>query len=225
MRPTNFLLFILILLTGAGCLESSFSSEEKRVVIFFTADGVGEDVVAGNDTLRVEEFKFSLDRFNLHAANDVVLQTSSDVTALIFGYNEQINGERLILDVGLGFKDVTDFSGYEIFLEPVENRGNILDDDFFGDGQNYSVIIKGDVNGNNFVFRSSQSFQKMFEISNVSLDSENETLVLRKTIDLEDVLINQEGDLIDPENNENESQIVNNIEAGLTLEASAETFF
>lgn len=225
MRYLKLITLLIFILPLSGCLKSSFESEEKRLSIFFEVDGLGETHHFGDETLEIVEFKFPLDRFNLYAANDVVLQTRGEIAGLIFAYTDQITQERLIIDIGLGFSDVTDFYGYEIFLEPLSSRGNIIDGDFFGTNQNYSVIIKGTKNGNEFELKSTLAFSKYYDLGNVQLTSNNETLIIQKTIGIKDVFTGQNGGLLDPENSEDESSIVNNIEQYLNVNAAAGSFF
>lgn len=224
----NFLKAILLFLIAiflTGCLKSSLESEEKRISIFFKVDGLGEALEYGDTTLEIEEFKFPLDRFNLFAADDVVLQTRDEVAGLIFSYTDQISQERLIIDIGLGFSDVTDFFGYEMFLEPLTSRGSILDDDFFGQNQNYSVIIKGTKNGEDFEMKSTLEFSKNFNLGNVQLTTSNETLIIQKSLGIEGIFEGPDGEFLDPTIAASESAIINNIEQLLEVNASAGSFF
>lgn len=224
MKRNLFTIFTLLSLSlFISCLNSSVESEEKRVSIFFSALNIGEDLEIGDNVINVDEFKFSLDRFNLYAEEDVVLQTGGNVDALIFAYNEEIRNQRLVLDVGLGFSDVENFTGYEIFFEPVDDDANILDSDFFGSDQNYSQIIRGTVNEVEFVFKASYIFEKLYDITRVQLNDREETLVISSFIDLEDVFIDENGDFLDPTVEENEQLIMAKIEENLSAGFGSES--
>jgi len=214
---------ILTILSISSCITSSVVSEEKRVSIFFSALNIGEDLQVEDNIINIREFKFALSKFNLFAEGDVVLQTTGDVEALIFAYSESNRSQRLILDVGLGFTDVENFTGYEMILEPVTDSASILDSDFFGGGENFSQVIRGTVNGTEFEFKSSISFDKFFEINGVQLTETEETLLITKFIDLEDVFVNSEGEFLDPTLEENEPVIMNNIKENLTVNFNSES--
>jgi len=224
-RSVLLILTIVTILTASSCISSSVESEEKRVSIFFSVANIGEDIQIDEDVINIEEFKFSLDRFNLYAENDVVLQSSGDVGAFLFAYTDEITSQRLILDVGLGFSDVEIFTGYEIFFEPVENGANILDADFFGSGDNYSQVIRGTVNEVDFEFKASFTFEKFYDINEVQLTDREETLVISKFIDLEDVFVDTSGNFLDPTVQENEVLIMQNIEQNLIANFGSESVF
>ena len=213
----------MILLALSSCISSSVEVGEKRVSVFFTVFNIGDELRIGDDIVQVSEFKFALSRFNLFAEGDVVLQTSGDVEALIFAYTQDFTSQRLILDVGLGFSNVENFTGYEMFLEPVGENASILDPDFFGESENFSQVISGTVNENEFEFKTSISFERFFDITGVQLNDNEGSLVISKFIDLEDIFISSEGDFLDPTIEENEAEIMKNIEENLKVNFSAES--
>ena len=191
---------------------------EKRVSLYFNVDGVAEDLSAAEDTLRINEFKFSIRQFNL-SGDDIELGSSNNVKAFIFGYNESTENDRLVISVGLSISDNATFDSYKMFLSPVAKNASILDTDFIGNDGNYSIIIKGSLNQKNFTYRSKASFDREMSFDNVKLDNVSETIVLIKSINLDDVFFDGNGDLIDPTNSENSSVIVSNIRNALEIEA------
>lgn len=219
-----YLLSIIMILLLSSCVTSNRDQEQRRLALYFLANNVGNELTIGDTTLIVDEFKFALDRFNLYTANDLTLQTSGDVTALIYSYTRNLSGDRLILDVDLGFRDIDRFTGYEIFLEPVSSRTGVLDGDFFGQDTNYSVIIRGSVNELDFIFRSDKSFSSMYDFV-VDVGGREETLIIRNIIDVIEIFQNSNGQFIDPTMSENEQQIIDNIEQNLRVQASAGTIF
>lgn len=206
----------------ASCLSSDPPPAEKHVAMFFKADNIAETIEIDDNEIVIEEFKFAIDRFSLFGADDLELETSGILTAMIFAYTEEITDFRLIIDVGLGFSDDFHFDGYKMHLEPIQNRTGIMDDDFFSEEINYSVVIKGVVNEMSFEFKSSEEFEKRFDFNRVQLSEQNETIAFRKNIDLENVFINDEGGFLDPRDDENELEIINNIQNHLQIAASAE---
>jgi len=206
-----------------SCLSTDPPTEEKHVAMYFKADNIGETLEYGENVIEIEEFKFALDRFTLFGTDDLALETGGLITAMIFSYNENMENYRLIIDVGLGFSDDFRFEGYNMSLQPVQERRGIMDDDFFSEEGNYSVIIKGEVNDIGFEFKSSEEFEKMFNFSGVQLSEQNETITFRKSIDLQTIFSDEENNFLNPRDEENELQIIENIYNNLQLEASAES--
>lgn len=224
-RVLSILALMIILASSVSCISSTAETDEKRISIFFSVLNIGNELTVDDNTIQVRDFKFTLTRFNLYAENDIVLQSTGDVGGFIFGYTDEINVQRLILDVGLGFSDIENFNGFEIFFEPVGNNANIGDAEFFGSGENFSQVIRGTVNGVDFLFRSSISFEKLYEISGVQLTDREETLIVSSSIDLENVFIDEEGNFIDPTIEENEPLIMQNIEQNLIANFGSESVF
>ena len=225
MKFIKCLSFIITMMFISSCVTSSFESEEKRISISFEVTNLGTEIEIDDSVIIIEELKFPLERINLYAADDVILQTRSEVSALIFSYNQQMFEQRLIIEIGLGVSDVTEFLGYEIFLEPLSSRRNILDGDFFGASQNYSIIIKGSIDGQDFDMRTTESFTKLFDLNNVELSASNETLILEKSLNAVGIFEGQDGELLDPGDPANYAAIIGNVEQLLTVRASAGTVF
>lgn len=213
------LVSLLLLSVLSSC--SIFNSElevEKRISLYFSADQVDEDIVRQQDSLRIREVKFSVERFNLIGEN-IELGSSNNIRAFIFNYNQSSDDVKLVIDVGVGIADNITFNGYKMFLRPVANSADVRDNDFFGEEQNYSVIISGRYNDKNFTYRSSGQFDKEFSYDNVEVDNVAESLVIIKSLDMSEVFIGEDDLIIDPTNAENDSLIFNNIETGLQIEA------
>ncbi|MBO6585828.1 MAG: hypothetical protein JJ953_06960 [Gracilimonas sp.] len=218
---TKILLFIVAVSLVSAC--SIFNPDiqvEKRIALYFEVDEIAEDLQAGEDTLRVDEFKFSIGQFNLKG-DDIELGSSNSIRAFIFGYDENATDERLVIGVGLTIADNAVFNSYTMFLRPVAQGSNIVDDDFIGSNGNYSIIIKGTYNGKNFTYRSKANFTKELTFEDVKLNDDDETIVIIKSLDLKDVFYDENDNLIDPTNSDNSSQIIENIENSLTVEAFA----
>lgn len=224
-RLLSIVIVSTLVLSNISCISSTAETDEKRISIYFSVFNIGEELTVGEDTIRVSDFKFTLTRFNLYAENNVVLQSTGDVGGFIFGYTDQITVQRLILDVGLGFSDIENFTGFEIFLEPVNDNARIGDDEFFGEGENFSQVIRGVINDEEFLFRSSLSFEKFYEISGVQLNDSEETLLVSAFINLEDIFIDVDGNFLDPTIEENEPLIMQNIEQNLMANFGSESVF
>lgn len=225
MKIINYSVILILLLLTVGCITSSQDDELRRFAILFNASEVGEPLAIESDTIIVTDFKFAIDRFNLYSDTDVILQTGDEVTALIFAYTDVASGNKLILDVDMGVREVDTFREYEIFLEPVASRTNIFDEDFFGDDQNYSVIIRGTINSLPFTFRSSAAFEKSYPFEPVTLGENRETLTLLKKISMLDIFEDADGQFINPVLQANEEKIISNLENSLILEVGASSIF
>lgn len=225
MKFLKFTLYLFIIIFCSSCITSSIESEEKRFSLFFVVSNLGTEIEIGDSVIEIEEFKFPLEQINIYAADDVILQTRSEVSALIFSYNELMSEPRLIIEIGLGVVDITNFEGYEMFLNPLTNQRGILDGDFFGATQNYSVIIKGTIDGIEFDMRATDGFSKLFDLGNVELTNRNETLFIQKTIDAAEIFVGQNGELLDPRERSNYSAIVDNVERLIQVRAEAGSIF
>jgi hypothetical protein len=222
LKTTNMVLigaFIFL----SGCLTTQSNDIEKRVSLFFEVNGLDSNYESeiNTDSVSVNEFKFALDQFNLYTNDGLTLESSDNINAFIFGLRSTGVNQVLVIDVGLGFSDVTDFNGYEMFLSPIEEREGILDNDFFGEETNYSIIINGLYNGQTFTFRSSAIFNKNFNFDDVNLTNTAETLVIIKTVDIEEVFRDVDGSLLDPRDPDNSETIVDRIRQNISIESYA----
>ncbi|PWN05242.1 hypothetical protein [Rhodohalobacter mucosus] len=225
MLKYSLLFTLLAAVLISSCISSANITDEKRFGILFEADKVGEDLTIGDQAVNISEFKFALGSLTLTTEDDIAFETVERITALIFAYTEELIQERLIIEVGLGINNDLAFNRYTMFLEPVEDRSSIFDDDFFGADENYSVIIKGTIGEEEFEFKSSAVFDKEFSFNRVEVDAMNETLVLRKTIDLEDLFTDSNGDFIDPRVSQNEVPLINSVQENLQLSVTAEDLY
>lgn len=223
MRST-FIIFLIIIisfsvLSGCGVFDNEIQVE-KRLALFFRAQNLGDTLASEQDSLVITDFKFSVDRFVV-AGNNIELESSAGVSTFLFTYDLDANNERLVIEVGLGVADNFTFNNYSMFVEPVSDNANILDTDFFGDGETFSMIIKGDYNGRIFDFRISPTFEKVFSYDPVTLTDVNETLLLNKTINLESIFINPDGSILDPTDSDNETIIRERVSAFLEVQGFA----
>ncbi len=222
--------FLIIFIAGAfaGCrLETDAPTVPKRVELTFKADQIGEPLAVSDDTLMVEEFKFIVRKFNLITVDAETLQTTEERQSFIFGYNPNIQGERLILGVDIGFEDFEAFSGYEMFVDQARGEDNLLDQDFYDDPENYSIIAIGTFNRDTFFFTSTFSFDKSFEFDQiVHLDENNETLWINTLIDMEDLFIDAGSNtLLNPLDEEHRTEIESRFQTHLRVEATAASYF
>ncbi|NBC26108.1 MAG: hypothetical protein GVY08_04555 [Bacteroidetes bacterium] len=222
MKYTSIMLTVMVMALISGCIETSDPENPGRFEITFEVEDVGNELIAGTDTLVVNELKFSLEEFRITDVDSVVLGSEGNVDTFIFFHNDELPTENLVFSTSIGFVDVDEFIGYDIFVEPVKSSDNIADMDFFGEDENYSLIISGTINGSEFEYKSFPEFDRMFSFQPVSLTTNSETLLIEKTIDFRDLLVDPDtGELIDPRNEENRQRIDASFEDALRVSVSA----
>lgn len=222
MKNIALLLLGYFILT-TGCLKSDFDIQ-KRVEVLFFVENISEDLIFGSDTVNVTEFKYVLNSFRLTTQDSVVIQTDSDVNALIFSYDEAAAGDRIVISTGLGF-ELNDFVAYDMSLGPVEDGAPILDGDFFGGENNYSIIMKGSVNSTEFIFKSDILFNKRFDFDPVTVSDSEETIFIRSRLDVQDIFQDTEGAFLSPLGTSNKTKIEEEIEEELDIVAFKGTIF
>lgn len=222
MKYIPVMLMLMVTALVSACIETSDPENPGRFEITFEVEDVGSELIAGTDTLVVNELKFSMEEFRITDIDSVVLGSEGNVDTFIFFHNDQLPTENLVFSTSIGFDDVDQFIGYDIFVEPVKSSDNIADTDFFGEDENYSLIISGTINGSDFEYKSFPEFDRRYNFGPVSLTSNSETLLIEKTIDFRDLLIDPDtGGLIDPRNEENRERIDDSFEEALNISVSA----
>jgi hypothetical protein len=221
----SLILLLLTIVFTIGCLTTVEPMEEIRVSLFFDVDNIGVNIEDETNSLFVKEFKFAISRFNLAAEDDLVIEGGANVNTFIFAFTELMNEARLIFDAPLGFSEIEFFTGFTMFLEPVAGTAGILDNDFFGEEENFSTVIKGTINEIEFEFTSSAIFEKEFEFAPVSLTGTNMTLVILKSINLNELFLDDDGRVIDPTDSQNYDLIMERIENQITVSASSGSVF
>lgn len=216
---------IIILVSLLGCLSEPDVETARRVDIYFQGENLGESITRGDNVLVVEEFKFIVRKFQLVTIDSVVLESADNLNSLVFSYRDTFMGDRLVISLPLGLVDLDIFKGYTLFINRVRNTDNILDSDFFGDTENYSFVVHGVYNGQNFTIKVSDEFVRPFVLDPpVTLSDDKETLLIRTLLDVENVFIDaSDNSIIDPLDEGNYSAIFTLFRNNIRIEASAIT--
>jgi len=225
MRTYLYLLLIIGFgLIESSCLQSSFNVQ-KRFQLNYQATAVGRQFVLGEDSLTINEFKFSASNIRLITEDSTVIGTDGNVDALIFGYTTFDQLERFI--VGTPFMiQVNNFIGYEMDIDPVPSDASIVDSDFFDPENNYSLVVRGSYNGINFEWFESPVFDKSFTFERpIEVTNELETLYLLLESDLLDMFTNDDGVLLDPTDDDQKAEIIENMPDHFSMQAGAITNF
>lgn len=217
------LLGILGLALFAGCIQTPAPDVPKRVAILYNVENTGNEIATEQDTITVDVVKLLADKINIQFISDRILQTQPD--AIVMTYRSQFEGEdETIVATNIGLDDFQGFKGMELFIEPPKEGDTIQDNEFFDSPSNFSFIFTGNYNGKNISYKSSPVFQKDFSFDpNVELTNENETLIIKVTYDLRDILINPENNqILNPEDPDNQVKIDSLLQEAISVEASAE---
>ena len=205
-----------------ACLDTPAPDEDTRVELQFEVENLGKEYIVDADTIVVSEFKFAMDRFILVDSDSVVLGSSSQIDTYIFSYNDEATQENLILSTLLGFDGINDFVSYEMFVEPVRNSDRLSDTEFLGNSNNYSIVMNGRVNSADFSFKSSTSINKKFQFPVIEIRGNNETLLIKKTVDMDNLLFTDDGaTFVDPSEGTNTATIDSLFKLNINIEASA----
>lgn len=225
MRVLFPIVLLPLFLLLDGCIATSDPTIARDVEYLFNVDNVGKTITAGEDSIAVSEIKLLADKFNLVLNDDALLQP--DVDALIMAFSAQNQGaDELVFSALIGYEDMEIFKGFELFIAKANDEDDIRDTDFFGDNTNYSLIIKGDINEESYVYKSDVQFQKTFEFEEVKLTDTKSTLVLRVLLDVEDILIDETGnEIIDPRNSGNQAVIDSLVQTTIHIQAFAASRF
>lgn len=225
----NILTILLILslsVSFSSCVQTPDPKSPKRISFLYNVGEVGETIVVGQDSIVVDEIKLLADRFNMVLPDSVVLQTSID--ALVMTYRSEFNGEdENVLSANIGFDDIDRFQGIQLFVRPPQDTDNIQDSDFFGNPDNFSFVFRGSYNSQNFEYKSNTTFDKFFDFaSTIELNNEEETLIVRVTLNVSDIVIDEaENAIMDPKVTGNQAKIDSLLGEQINIEAFAGNVF
>lgn len=219
-KPFLFFVVILASLYLTSCIQTPDPDTPKRISILFNVGETGNTIAVEGDTIEVDEIKLLADRFNLVLPDSVVLQTSVD--ALVMTYRSEFGGEdETILSANIGYEDVDQFQGMQIFINPPQENDNIQDSDFFGESTNYSFIMRGRYNSQTFEYYSNTEFDNYYKFENlIELDNKEETLIIRLNLNISDIVIDETSNsLVNPGNPDNKAKIDSLLQTHISVEA------
>ena len=165
------------------------------------------------DTLTITEAKFRISELEFESAlgDD---KSDIEVGPVILSLN--LDGgltEVGIADVPSGMYDELEFE-----IEKRDDDAAILDSDFSSeDGSEYSVVIKGSLNGEGFTFRSGKDFSVELEFDPAVEINDDQRISVTLAFDINQWFADGNGNVLDPTNAANLSQIETNIENSLDV--------
>ncbi|MFW6347508.1 MAG: hypothetical protein ACOC2C_02715 [Cyclonatronaceae bacterium] len=215
---------LLIFIAAGACTTAPEQTIPRYVILEFEAEGIDEPIVAESDTLRIHEIKFLSRRFRITDQDSLVLQSSERIEPFLFAYDENTTGPFVSLDIQLQFDDIAPVNAFEMEFGPLQAGDPVLDDDFRGIDETFSLVLRGRINQRQFTYRSDLSFTKAvsFDPAVVLSDAE-ETLLISKSMDLERLFSKPGGGFYSPDSEEEMQAMEQAFSEELAISASAIT--
>ena len=167
------------------------------------------------DTLIITEAKFRISELEFESA---LGDDKSDIEVGPVVLSLNLDGaltEVGIADVPSGMYDELEF---EIEKRDDDDNTAILDPDFSSeDGSEYSVVIKGSINGEEFTFKSGKDFSVELEFEPAVEINDDQRISVTLTFDINQWFADGNGNVLDPTNASNLSRIETNIENSLDV--------
>ncbi len=183
MRLFIPLLFSVLFLISS-CVDYDKFSEQRYIHLGFWIDDIRSSFTQDQDTLRVDEIKFLVNRVVIEAEEDKGLES---LRTAIFRYTRNMNEPIVVLFT----PSAVPFDNPELYLfqkGPYRSNETINDTDFVVGDEQYSFVFKGTVNGEEFVYRSLAEQSYNFDIENVILTNSLETLTIQKRFILDNFI-------------------------------------
>ncbi|HET8866659.1 MAG TPA: hypothetical protein VFM80_13275 [Gracilimonas sp.] len=211
-------IFISVMLVGAGCnvLNSDDNGpKEVAVTMQVQTSSVAKFKAINLDSLT--EIKLLVEELELESVND----DSADFEVEDLIVNLPLDGSRVELtshQIPAGL--------YDEFEMEIENDddGTQVDDPDFRDGDDeYSLVIKGIYNGEEFMFRSDADFEIEMDLNPpLEISSSTNSAAVAINIDPAGWFTDNQGNPLDPTNPANKEIIENNIENSFEAEGEEE---
>lgn len=206
----------------SGCTTAPDVPTPRFVTLEFEAEGINTPIVQDSDTLRISEIKFLTQRFRIVDQDSLVLQSSDRIEPFLFLYDEELENPFTSLDVQLQFDDIAPVNGYDMEFMPLQAGDPVLDDDFRGVDETFSLVFKGRINQRSFVYQSDLSFDKTVAFDPaVRLSDEASTLLISKSVDLETLFRNPDGGFYSPDSEEEMELVEQAFQEMLEIRAQA----
>lgn len=207
-----------------GCGGDDSSPIPNRLSLRFNVSGMSSEIGGSNqDTIKIEEVKFLVDKFQLFSVQQDTLE--SQVDALVMKYDERnLGADEVVIEGALGVVDIKRFNGIKLFIDQVKTQDNIVDQEFRTGGEQFSFILKGEFNGMNFTHFSKVKFDKLFNFETVEVSPETETILVRVLSEVNSFMIDRETQaVLNPDNDRDAAKIDSLLEVSLNVEAEAAT--
>lgn len=212
----NQLSLAVMLLTSSLLLSACSNTTQSSVKLNAKASSSQSYQKQSNvaDTVIITEAKFRFSEIEFESATD---EDSTDIEQGPLVLSLNLNGgltEVGIADVPAGFYEELEFE-----IEARDEDDVLVNDpDFEGEnGQNYSMVISGTINGEPFTFRSEKDVEMELEFEPAFEVNDEEQVSITLNFDTSLWFLDQDGNALNPTDSNNilliESNIENSIEA------------
>lgn len=221
-KKTLLLPFLALFLVS--CLTNPQQNEVRdQLVLTLELDNINNEMVAGDDTVNVNRFRFLYGRTYLLSSNGDTLMVNNDVIQV----THEISTQEVKGLANGTFDSDNVFGTLNFEIKQAEQSdagsGSNFDEEAFLEGesedQRYSMIINGAFNGNSFTFKSTRNFNFEFPIEDESGGSTGGLLYnLPMRTEVISWFLNASSDgLLDPGDPANAATINDNIQQSLNL--------
>jgi hypothetical protein len=208
----NILLFASIIAVGCSVVDSDPGPETSEVRVQMqmqTAASTGTGQLMASQQLMnydIREVKLYIDEMELES----ISEDSSDFEDEDFIVNLPLDGSA----VNISQRNIQPglYDEFELEVERPEDDVTVSDPDFVDGDENYSVVVKGLYNGEEFTYRSREDFEIEMELNPPLEVSESEVTALVVNIDVDCWFKDSNGDDLDPFDSNNFDRIDENIE-------------
>ncbi|MEQ9280262.1 MAG: hypothetical protein RLN83_12230 [Balneola sp.] len=208
---------VVLLLTSSLLLSACSDTTQSSVKLNAKASNsqTYQKLNSEADTVIISEAKFRFSEIEFESATD---NDSTDIEQGPLVLSLNLNGgltEVGIADVPAGFYEELEF---EIEARDEDDNVMVNDPDFEGEnGQNYSMVISGTINGEPFTFKSEKDFEVELEFEPAFEVNDEEQVRITLNFDTSLWFLDQDGNALYPTDSNNtlliESNIENSIEA------------
>jgi|TARA_R110001599_G_scaffold184627_3_gene378439 hypothetical protein len=208
---------VVLLLTSSLLLSACSDTTQSSVKLNAKASNsqTYQKLNSEADTVIISEAKFRFSEIEFESATD---NDSTDIEQGPLVLSLNLNGgltEVGIADVPAGFYEELEF---EIEARDEDDNVMVNDPDFEGEnGQNYSMVISGTINGEPFTFKSVKDFEVELEFEPAFEVNDEEQVRITLNFDTSLWFLDQDGNALYPTDSNNtlliESNIENSIEA------------
>jgi hypothetical protein len=202
---------------GAIVMKVNSESSSSKTQSSFTSQG-NIAINDGTNEIEILEVKFFLEELELDGADghpDFELEDLND-----FIVNLPLDGSPLVIsqaEIPVGFYDE-----FEMEIAKPDSDVDVTDFDFRDETGNYSVVVKGLFNGEEFTFRSSEDFEIDVDLDPPLEISETSQSTLVININVAIWFVGDDGLVLHPKELNNLEKINDNIEK--SFEAFEDSF-
>lgn len=211
---TPLIIFSTVLFMATGCdIANSDNNGPKSVAVNMQMQTNTAAKFKAVNLDSLTEVKFLVEELELESVND----DSSDFEVEDLIVNLPLDGSPVELTSQIIPNGMYD--EFELEIENDDDGSSVSDPDFNENGNNYSIVIRGSYNGEEFLFRSEKDFEIEMELNPAIEISDNTgSTAVDINIDPAGWFMDSQGNPLDPSDPANKELIENNIENSFDAE-------